>query len=345
MLPSRALFYPTIDITDEDWLKTAYLFWDELSTIVPESLSGRAYKNITTQFLEEEGFLTPVLVNPDSEIVKGLVKTVKRYARTKEGKLCLGQRTNSFSSNPYSDLGSEFYLHHEKLPLEIQELVGSRIDEDGWISVSDNFSSFYMTLLADEIANERAMSLLTSSPCLEKLTTRFNKDSVDWSCHRNDSPEIGQRMLIKMIIDGIRISPLVSFGELSAFKQHHRDELNRFRAGYSELSDMKLPIEATIDVIKHIVKECYQCKVLQPLEDLKASLQGSRISFVTTAASLACTGITVIDSFPALSNPIRFAIGAGLFFSIKGINEYWERRKIMQSSSVSYLLSIDNELV
>jgi hypothetical protein len=32
---TRALFYPTIDIQNEDWLKTAILFWDEISTIVP----------------------------------------------------------------------------------------------------------------------------------------------------------------------------------------------------------------------------------------------------------------------------------------------------------------------
>ena len=35
MLFSKALFYPTIDIHDEEWLKTAYLFWDEISTLVP----------------------------------------------------------------------------------------------------------------------------------------------------------------------------------------------------------------------------------------------------------------------------------------------------------------------
>ncbi len=34
MLFSRALFYPTIDIRDEEWLKTAYLFGDEINVTV-----------------------------------------------------------------------------------------------------------------------------------------------------------------------------------------------------------------------------------------------------------------------------------------------------------------------
>lgn len=34
---TKALYYPTIDIEDSEWMKTAILFWDEINTIVPES--------------------------------------------------------------------------------------------------------------------------------------------------------------------------------------------------------------------------------------------------------------------------------------------------------------------
>lgn len=30
---TKALFYPTIDIKNENWLKTAILFWDEINTL------------------------------------------------------------------------------------------------------------------------------------------------------------------------------------------------------------------------------------------------------------------------------------------------------------------------
>ena len=32
-----ALYYPTKDIHNEAWLKSAALFWDRIETIVPES--------------------------------------------------------------------------------------------------------------------------------------------------------------------------------------------------------------------------------------------------------------------------------------------------------------------
>ncbi len=50
---TRALYYPTIDITNETWLKTAILYWDEINTIVPSSIS-HPYKQPATQFLSED---------------------------------------------------------------------------------------------------------------------------------------------------------------------------------------------------------------------------------------------------------------------------------------------------
>ena len=41
MIFSKALYYPTIDISVEDWLKPAYLFWDGIRTIVLESMAER----------------------------------------------------------------------------------------------------------------------------------------------------------------------------------------------------------------------------------------------------------------------------------------------------------------
>ena len=95
---------------------------------------GRAYQNNTTQYLEGVEFLKPFVVNPDSLLVKNLVKPVMSYAKTKEGKECQEQRIHyNENSNPYHDNRAEFYLHHEKLPFELQNLIADKIGEDGWL--------------------------------------------------------------------------------------------------------------------------------------------------------------------------------------------------------------------
>lgn len=49
---SKALYYPTIDIPEEGWLKSAILYWDEIQTIVPSSFQN-PYSNRTTQSLAD----------------------------------------------------------------------------------------------------------------------------------------------------------------------------------------------------------------------------------------------------------------------------------------------------
>lgn len=81
---TRALYYPTIDITNETWLKTAILYWDEINTIVPSSIS-HPYKQPATQFLSEEGVIKPLLVDPDMNLIEDLVDDVSKYLDSEEG--------------------------------------------------------------------------------------------------------------------------------------------------------------------------------------------------------------------------------------------------------------------
>lgn len=72
---SNALYYPTIDVRDTNWLKTAILFWDSISTIVPESLTY-PYEQPETQYLADIGFLRPLYVNSDDKSVVGIEEDI-----------------------------------------------------------------------------------------------------------------------------------------------------------------------------------------------------------------------------------------------------------------------------
>ncbi len=350
MVSSRALYYPTIDIQDEEWLKTAYLFWDNLSTIVPESMEGHAYNNYTSQYLEREGYLQPIIVNPDSDVVKKLVRTVKKYAETNEGQACLNNAAqDDMQYNPYIDERSQFYLHHEKLPLEIQQLIADKLGDDGWARVSDNFANYYMTLLANAIASKRSMTLLTSSTAHANLTAKCSEDAAKrlyTTASRREKTKDSQSMLVKMIIDGIKINPLTSFEDLKTFKEHHLDELNNFRNGLDEITELNLPEGIDYEGMVQVVKDIYDRKVLLPYNALKAALSGSRINFLSNVASLTFTGITTtyLETIVELTQPQQLLVGTGIFMTIKGIKEYRNKKAIKRSSNMSYLLSINREL-
>lgn len=347
MMHSRALYYPSIDIINEDWLKTAYLFWDEIVTIVPESLSGQAYNTYSTQYLEGEGFLHPLIVSPDSPVVRNLADTVRRYADTEEGMACLSQAT-TWETNPYSDQRSEFYLHKEKLPFEVQELVGDRIGDDGWARVSNNFADYYMTLLANAIANKYSYALLTDSTPLSSLSSRYKEDTGGRFFFSSGiaQEKTFQSMLVKMIIDGIKINPLTSYEDLRYFKESHKDELKQFRNGIEEMATILVPEGISMEGLEQMVKEVYEDKVLLAISNLKSSLNGARIRFAQDLSSICYTGITttVLDFATNLSDPVRLSIGAGVFFALKCLAVYRGKAEIKSKNNMSYLLSINKHL-
>ena len=60
------LYYPTISVPNGDWLRQALLFWDEVSSIVPESWDGIPLIPYTPEieYLKREGQFRPI--HPES---------------------------------------------------------------------------------------------------------------------------------------------------------------------------------------------------------------------------------------------------------------------------------------
>lgn len=350
MLFSKALFYPTIDIHDEEWLKTAYLFWDEISTIVPQSMVGMAYQNNTSQFLEGVKFLKPYVVNPDSRLVMGLVKPVKTYAKTAEGKECLMRRVyQNENINPYDDRRAEFYLHHEKLPFELQRLIADKIGDDGWARVSENFADYYMTLLANQISRDQSLTLLTASSPLANLSTRYGMNHARRPFNmagRGETEAIRQAMLLNMVIDGIRINPLTSIEDLYKFKERHQQELKNFRNGFDDLSNLNIPPDISEEGLGQYVRDIYENRFLGAYNDLKVSLHGAKIGFIESIGALAFTDVSTraIEAFAVLPKHVEYAIGAGAYFGLSLLNRVKANNEIKRRHRMSYLLSIEREL-
>ena len=111
---TKALYYPTIDILNEEWLKNAVLFWDEINTIVPDSIDN-PYKNNSSQYLFDEGILKPFKVNPDQNIIKSLTDETLKYLHSNEASQLLIHGKGSYSM-----------LHRNRVSSDELGLVSSR---------------------------------------------------------------------------------------------------------------------------------------------------------------------------------------------------------------------------
>ncbi len=149
---SRALYYPTIDIRNERWLKSAALFWDSIETIVPQSKVENPYENSIARTLYENNILRPHIVNPWCDDVAVLEDDVRRFIGSSEGKKLLHKRVYISSianrregiresrrqfleewgvklRQQYDDI----YIHADKLPQFLQEDLRRFRDPDGFI--------------------------------------------------------------------------------------------------------------------------------------------------------------------------------------------------------------------
>jgi len=147
-MSNQALFYPYIDINDEQWLKTSLLYWDEIRTIVPETIKN-PYQSNTTEALYDMELLTPIRVNSNMNEIEDLAESVLAYLSTNEGSRIVasnGQQNSIIHSEklPYQ-LRDFTRIHPEKLPFRIREelsYIFKEVDQNGYLHVNNGFANF-----------------------------------------------------------------------------------------------------------------------------------------------------------------------------------------------------------
>lgn len=185
MLFANALYYPTIDIKNEQWIRSALLLWDHIETIVPEGMELPYRRNIT-KMLHEAGFIQPREVNPWNYNVTQIGAKVKVFLATREGKRCFinpkyradrGARHREFVNEDNEQMirehYGECYLHASKLPYNIAEDLRQYVNDRGYIQTTSAFLSFYMTLLANNICRNEGVGSCNRQNALFQYVRRM----------------------------------------------------------------------------------------------------------------------------------------------------------------------------
>lgn len=357
---TKALYYPTIDIRDEDWLKTAVLFWDEINTIVPASIDN-PYQQNSTQYLADEGILLPILVNPDSNTIKDLTTDTLNYLNTSEGFQLLTQGRDRYATIHRDKLPRNvshiFDIYPEKLPYEIQNILRQNITKDRWYRVDFNFANFYMTLLANKLCEEKSIALLTDNTLISNFTDKVRLDNQiaikkrDYGFHYHKNNEkyihLAQGMLINLIIEGIKIKSSSSLEDIVKFKQRYSDELGLFRTNIANLTQ-SVSREKRIEAVRQEIEDIYKDEFLPAYNNLKKALNGSGIKWVSDnimKVSVISTGATALPmALLGLALPQALIAGAGvsLITSLVSYNE--EKKEKLRTNPYSYLLKVNRQI-
>lgn len=345
---TKALFYPTIDIRNEDWLKNAVLFWDEINTIVPSSVVN-PYQENTTAYLSDEGILKPLSVNPDSDFIEELTSDTLNYLNTTEGfqLLAHGQGSNSVIRRDKlpRDVSRLFDIHPEKLPDEIQRQLRRTMTNEGWFRVDTNFAMFYMTLLANKICEQKSIALLTDNSLTSNLSDLVRLDNQIAIKGRDFDFHLAQGHLTNLIIQGIKVSQASTLEDVVNFKKRHRDELGLFRTNIAKLTK-DLPKGLSFDAFKQQIEDIYNDDFLPSYNNFKKSLKGSGIKWTADnfmKVSFFSTSATAIPmTLLGLSLPQALLAGAGVSIISSLISYNVDKEEKLRNNPYSYLLAVDN---
>lgn len=354
---TKALFYPTIDIRNEDWLKNAVLFWDEINTIVPSSITN-PYQENTTQYLSDEGILKPMPVSPDIDFIEELTSDTLNYLNTNEGFQLLTQRRGRNSiihrDKLPRDISRLFDIHPEKLPYEIQHHLRRSMTDEGWFRVDSNFAIFYMTLLANKICEQKAIALLTDNSLTSNLSDLVRLDNQIaikgrdydfYNHHRNERHlQLAQGLLTNLIIQGIKVSKTSSLEDVVNFKKRHRDELGLFRTNISKLT-RDIPKNTSIEAFKQQIEDVYNDEFLPAYNNFKKSLDGAGVKWTADnfmKVSFFSTSATAIPmTLLGLSLPQALLAGAGVSVISSLVSYNVDKKDRLRNNPYSYLLAID----
>jgi len=361
MTTSKALFYPYIEINDENWLKSSLLFWDEIKTIVPESIKN-PYKNKTTKLLAERNILIPEIVNPDHAVVKEISESMLEFINTEEGRQILEPK------DPYSLMHSDkMALHHDKLSYHMQQLLRMHPDKmahelrymlqdgmvDGWLMVNSSFASYYMTLLANKICNETGLRLLTTNPLCSNLSNKVKQGMKGRSpeARHKDFNKLNQQLangiFTNLVIERIDFHPTTNIIDILSFKKDHADDLGQLRASIQKLLE-KVSTDSTINALREEVTSIYNDQFVPSFNTLKKRLDTSAIKW--TCDNFAKIGFfsTSATAIPTLllglTIPQALLAGAGISIIASLISYNIDQTNALRDNPYNYLLEIEKTL-
>lgn len=361
MTNSKALFYPTIEIKDENWLKSSLLFWDEIKTIVPESIKN-PYSNDTTKFLFERNILIPEYVNPDHHCVKEISKYILEFMNTEEGLQFLSP------NDPFSILHSDkFAIHHDKVSYQVERLLKLHPKKvahelrymledsmiDGWLMVDSSFASYYMTMLANKICEDSGLRLLTNNPLCSNLSNKVkqgikglnpeNRNGVS----QNLNQQLANGIFTNLMIERIDFHPLTNIVDVLSFKKDHADDLGLLRNNIKKLLTPISP-NSTINALREEVVSIYNDEFLPSYNILKKRLDTSGLKW--TCDNFAKIGFFSVSatSIPTyllgLTVPQALLAGVGISIVTSLVSYNIDLKNTLSENPYNYLLEIEKKL-
>lgn len=352
------LYYPSINIPDTNWLKYALLYWDEVSSIVPEPLIiSREFSPDINYLIQEEQFRP---IHPEEltfhpggwDALRNFENEFKEVVLSDgfQKLLNVGPYPQyRWRRNPiYNEEQTNFRIHRNKTTRDILDFLSERglasnefdYEYHEWLKFEEKTAMLYMSILAKYLAaiNPENTTIGTNMKSYEKFN--FHRPGIE-----DVSPAISLKL--QQLIPTPKQS--VSLQEIISFKRRRQDNLIHFRR---LITDFQLQISnsTSLGELEEAIIN-FKEELHLGVRDLKATMKDAGLlhNSKTFTALLPLIGSAAVDSTGFITQISELNIPltglGGAYSAIKLVPHFIERRnqrrEEMRNSPFSYLIQAE----
>lgn len=347
------LYYPTIDIPSNTWLRNALIYWDKISSIVPMSYDDnpKIDLNPSVQYLKELEIFRPI--RPESLIFQQAgTELMDRFETEFIQALELPnkRKLNFSTADIHRDKitsKKDAKLHNNKVSQRLLDLLQeknlidfSTIDRE-WIQIEQETAMLYMSILAKYLAeiNSDTTVVGTDSEIYESINFTRSGKSERIPCFSS-------------ILNNVLPSPMenVPFEKIIDFRTQRRDELLEFRTkilafestigsanSIEEIKRSMIQFSEEIELgVNNLEKSFKDAKIATCAKTLKSLVSIKSPTLLSTMAVYAGQ-VTQIANIPVGLTIAGLGIMGGIELFQGYINGRNERISLERNSSFSYL--------
>jgi hypothetical protein len=280
MTKRTVLYYPTINIPSNKWLKTSLLYWDEVSSIVPQTWDNNYLYNLSADihYLIDEGEFRAIkpeelIYRPNNageyEMFRDEFKSV---IQSKEFTKLVPSKAKSETKRQYWEKYG-FKIHSNKTSDEIFEflievgLANRKSAGSEWLIFEKHCGLVYMSLLAKYLAEVDDSHTTVSTD--KKIYEGFN-------FKKKNEGEGGAHVLNLNIINLIPAPlPDTPLSKIVDFKKKRKHELLHFRKKLFDL-EKEIAKSQSNNEIRHAITS-FNEEIETGIKDLTAMMRDSKI--------------------------------------------------------------------
>lgn len=267
------LYYPTIKIEDGVWLRNALLYWDKISSIVPETNYDET-NSIEIEYLKSVGLYEPIYPSEmwgDEDLCRKFCEKVKKNIKHNNKEIKLNSRVHTDKMG----MSEKNRVHIDKTPSIIldyllDEGIAKRNCDGSWINMNEYASNVYMATLARYLAKIHGNTEIGT----DKRNQFLSPFSYSKKCNKN---KIDRQIFLDISLQNILPVPNLEcpLEDIIDFKNQYKNELKCFKRRINQFQER---LETCNDIEELQNRICaFQSEIENDLEEIDELMQEKKI--------------------------------------------------------------------